>query len=168
MARKNYSRKRRKQMIGGADFTQDQINELVYMGFNEIFPGPYVERFNTFKENIENVIYWYIVAPNNDFFTEVEQANATPDRIVDMLYNKYSALKSARNTPKNSILKNRIDAAIDIAKDKLVSELQGTKIYTFDLQGRISGPAIGFVPYRMGMGGGKRFRKTKTRRRYKK
>jgi hypothetical protein len=165
MTRKNYSRKRRKQMVGGADFTQHQINELVDMGFNEIFPGPYVERFNTFKENIENVIYWYIVAPNNDFFTQFEQANATPDRIVDMLYNKYIDLQNAKNTLKNSILKNKIDAAINIAKERLASSLLGTPIYTLDTEGKISGPSIGFEPYKMG--GGKK-RRNKTRRRYKK
>ena len=165
MTRKNYSRKRRKQMVGGAGFTQDQIDNLYAMGFNEIFPGPYFEMFNTFKENIENVIYWYIVAPNNDFFTEVEKANATPDGIVNMLYNKYNNLQNARNTLENSILKNKIDTAINIAKERLASSLLGTPIYTLDTEGRISRPAIGFAPYRMG--GGKK-RRNKTRRRYKK
>lgn len=166
MVRKNYSRKRRKQMVGGAAFTQDQINELVAMGFDTIFPASnYADKFNNFKNSIENVIYWYIIYSNNGIFTEDEKRNVPADRIVDMLYNKYFFLENAKNTLANSKTKHNLEVAINTAKDRLVGSLSGTQIYTFDKDGRIVGPAIGFMPYKMG--GGKK-RRNKTRRRYKK
>jgi hypothetical protein len=154
MRRKNSSRKSRKCMIGG-DFTSNEIEYLVAMGFNSSFPDAYADIFNAKEDQIRRVIYWYIIKPENGVFTEAEKRNITPNSIIDELFKKYSLLYKSRSVSNQRMFLS-LKQSISDAKNKFVNELSGTEIYTLDNEGNIVGQSVGYKPNQFQNKGGKR------------